>query len=86
MSASDCHRTVLDVSKGNPGAARVLSEVYRYLGENKFSSVIQGLRVMEFSGPKIWMCYKDFAREDLDLFVTSVIERNQEMQEVVRKG
>lgn len=85
MSIIDFQATAKDISKGNPGALTVLSNVYRTRGEGEFSSVVNGLRKMGFSGSQIWLCYKDFAGEDLGRFIEAVRERNQTMQDLVHR-
>ena len=85
MSTRDAEITIVSMSKGNPGAIRVLSDVRRECGEDVFSAVIQGLRVMKFEGPAIWICYKDYAGQDLNRFVAMVRERNADMQRLVNR-
>ncbi len=85
MSSADYQKTIVDLAKGNPGAAEVLGRVFETRGQSDFSSVVHGLRVMGFSGPQIWLCYEHFAGGDLGRFVEAVRERNQDMQELVHR-
>jgi hypothetical protein len=85
MSVLDAQETILRLGDGNPGAMSVLIRVFKELGENEFSSVAQGLRVLNFSGPEIWLCYKDYAGEDLQGFVEGIRSRNQRMQDIVNR-
>ena len=85
MGVEDTNNTIVDLGQGNPGAIRVLADVHVQMGIDEFSSVVQGLRVMKFFGPAIWLCYKDYAGQDLRRFVAAVKERNEDMQEVVNR-
>ncbi len=85
MNIQDAQNTIVSMGKGNPGAIKVLSDVLAQLGEDTFSAVVQGLRVMKFEGPAIWLCYKDYADQDLNRFVAMVRERNADMQRLVNR-
>ncbi len=85
MSIQDTENTIVAMGRGNPGAIRVLTDVRRECGEDVFSAVVQGLRVMKFEGPAIWVCYKDYAGQDLNRFVAMVRERNEDMQRLVNR-
>ncbi len=85
MSIRDAQITIVAMGKGNPGAIKVLSEVLQTHGEDVFSAVVQGLRVMKFEGPAVWVCYKDYAGQDLSRFVAMVRERNEDMQRLVNR-
>ncbi len=86
MSIVDSQNTITKISRGNPGAITVLTRVLRERGEDQFSGVVNSLRVMGFSGPDIWIGYKDYAGEDLGRFIACVRERNEEMQGVINRA
>lgn len=79
MPRSDAARAIADLAIGNPGAVEALSAVYRDLGENNFSTLVHGLRQLEFSGPQIYICWSDYANRDLYKFCEGVRTKDPEM-------
>jgi len=75
----DAQRTIETLADGNPGAAEALSAVYRELGEGQFSTLVFGLRRLDFSGPQIYVCWSDFANKDLYKFFEGVRTKDPEM-------
>ena len=79
MPRSDAARTIADLSIGNSGAVVVLRTVYRDLGESQFSTLVHGLRQLDFSGPQIYVCWADYAGRDLYKFFEGVRTKDPEM-------
>jgi len=71
--------TMTKMSEGNPGALRVLMELFT--SENWLP--ILGLDDMNIRGWQVWVGYKDYCKCDLDLFVKKIKERSSEMVDVI---
>jgi len=81
ISLSDNTRDVLvTLSEGNPGALRVLMQL---LAREGGSLDLLHLDDMNIRGTQVWVAFKDFAKEDLDTFVTAIRKRDPEMIRVV---
>ena len=72
--------TIIKMAEGNPGALRVLMELY---SKNPFSFL--GLDDMNIRGWQVWVGYKDYCKCDLDLFIKKIKERSLEMIDVINK-
>lgn len=83
MGMVDVQKAISSVAKGNPGTLKLLSDVHSFYGEDKFSSVIHSLRMMDLSGPQVWLCFSDYACHNLDRFIEAVRNRDEEMIELV---
>lgn len=79
MPISDASKTIADLAIGNSGAVEALSTVYRELGESQFSTLVHGLRRLDFSGPQIYVCWADYAGRDLYKFFEGVRTKDPEM-------
>lgn len=73
---------ILLLAEGNPGAVGVLARLVK--GEEG-ASFVDALHLddMNIRGTQIWIAFKDFAKEDLAVFVKAIRERNAEMIRVV---
>lgn len=85
MAKVDAQKAIISVAKGNPGTSDLLARILETQGEDTFSSVIHSLRMMDLSGPQVWLCYKDYACQDLYRFIQAVRDRDEEMLELVRR-
>mgnify|MGYP001582440133 CR=1 FL=1 len=74
---------VVKLSEGNPGALRVCLELMQGSLEG-FSSLLDA-DDMGLKGPAIWIGYKDFAKEDINVFREALRNRSQEMIAVIRR-
>lgn len=55
-------RLIADMSRGNPGATRVLVDLTRDFGPG----LMEPLQKSEIRGPEIWLLYKDVCGENMD--------------------
>lgn len=69
---------IIELSKGNPGAIRVLTNVYS-LDPMKFYDVANRIREMDFTGSKIWCAYNDYCGKDIELFSSLIMSKDGEM-------
>lgn len=70
------------MSIGNPGAIRVLSEIFAKEGSLAFLTVLD-LDDMGMRGAKIWIGFNDYCKQDLDAFIKAVQSRDKEMLAMV---
>ena len=85
MVSEDLQKTIIDLSEGNPGAITALATTYRTLGEGQFSTLVHHLRQLDFKGPEIWLCWKDYAGQDLYKFFEGVRTKDPEMVSIVNR-
>jgi hypothetical protein len=71
---------VAKMSEGYPGAINVLMLLFQK-GQEGFLAVMD-LDDMNIRGPKVWLAYKDYCKQDLDALITAAKERSPEMVEV----
>ena len=69
--------TLAIMSEGNPGALRVLCEVYNGKIENLF--LFLTLDDMNIRGWQIWVGYKDYCNQDLEKFIQAIRDRDSKM-------
>lgn len=79
MAGTEASQTILKLAKGNPAAGVALATAYRELGESQFSTLVHGLRRLDFSGPQIYVCWADYADKDLYKFFEGVRTQDPEM-------
>lgn len=73
---------MVTMAEGNPGAVRVMIDILSQQGEEGYFTILI-LNDMNIRGSQLWIAYKDYAEEDLEVFVKAVWERSQEMVDVV---
>lgn len=71
---------VVKMAKGNPGAIRVCVELLKR--ENGLFLVLD-LDDMGIRGSSIWLGYKDFAKEDIEVFAKACRDRDPEMIRII---
>ena len=72
---------VIKISEGNPGAITVISQM---INDNPASMMnVLSLDDMNMRGSQIWVAYKDYCGESIDLFMESVKKRDTQMVEAV---
>lgn len=70
----------------NPGALSVLMEIsINYRAEDIWVKLAIALDDMNIRGPQIWVGFKDFARSNLETFVTAIIRRDAKMIDVINR-
>jgi len=75
----DARKTIETLADGNPGAVEALTAVYKGMAEGDFSTLVFGLRRLDFSGPQIYVCWSDYAGKDLGKFFEGVRSKDPEM-------
>ena len=73
---------VVDLSEGNPGAANVIMKMMEKPEE--FLTVLL-LDTYNIYGSHIWVGYKDYAKEDIDVFIEALkdSEKRSDMIKVI---
>ena len=71
---------IVKMSEGNPGAVRVLMDL---LQSGDGVMLILSLDDMNIRGSSIWIAFKDFAGQDLEVFKAAIQARDPEMVRVV---
>lgn len=74
---------VVKMSQGNPGALRVSLEVLDHDKSRGFMDLLS-LDDMGIRGSSIWLGFKDWAGENLDVFVQGIRDRSQPMIDKIR--
>lgn len=71
------YEMVTKLSEGNPGAMNVITQM---LNKNP-ASIVQLLSLddMNIRGTQIWIAYKDYCGESLDLFIDAIKNRDKDM-------
>lgn len=84
LNGSEDGLEVVDkLAEGNPGAMNVLMDVVTAAVDGlEAMQVMYTLDAMEIHGPRIWLCYKDFAGGDLRKMITGVQSRDQKMIDI----
>lgn len=67
---------VTKLSQGNPGALNVLAQLAK---REHGVLLLLDIDDMGMVGPSIWLGYKDFAKEDIEVFANAVRDRDLEM-------
>ena len=75
---------IVKLAAGNPGALSVLADIVKADEVTGFITLCD-IDDMGMTGPAIWIGYKDFAKQDLGVFVKACRERSPEMVEMIRK-
>ena len=65
---------IVTMAEGNPGAARVLSQI-AYTDP----TLLVTLDDMNVRGVQVWIGYKDYCHEKLERFIRAIRERNNRM-------
>ena len=83
------------MSEGNPGGLRILMEIMQRESDlmNPKPSIdsipafmhILNMDDMNIRGSDIWIGYKDFAKEDLDLFLIAIKNRDIELVSMINQ-
>ena len=75
------YEMVTKLSEGNPGAMTVITQM---ISKNP-ASIVQLLSLddMNIRGSQIWVAYKDYCGESIDLFLDAVKKRDETMIEAV---
>jgi hypothetical protein len=85
--ALDLRGSVMDLmitlSEGNPGAARVLSDLAATIDRDRFAKTLLTLDDMNIRGTQIWVGFNDFAKGDIKAFYAAVFSRNKDMIKVI---
>ena len=71
---------VIDMSEGNPGALQVLMDL---LSDPTGFVLLMTLDDMNIRGTQVWIAFKDYAKEDMAVFIEAIRTRKQEMVDVV---
>lgn len=79
--------TITDIlfklSGGNPGALNVLIQILKS-GQSADAIILMlSLDDMRVRGSSVWVGYKDFAGEDINVFIAAIRERDPEMLAVI---
>lgn len=67
------------LAEGNPGAGTVLAAMRRQMDEPAWIMRLLELDDMAMYGAAIWIGYKDWAKEDLDVFASAIKTKNPAM-------
>lgn len=79
MSDTDVEMSrIVNLSEGNPGAVTVLGTLVKEKPEDA-PHVLDQIEQMNLGGPRIWLGYKDYCNQNLNRFVTCVLNRDEEM-------
>jgi len=70
---------MITMSEGNPGASRVLVQ----FADNP--SALLDMDDMNIRGCQVWVAFKDFAGQDIDVLKSAVRERSSDMVEIINK-
>jgi|688.fasta_scaffold2839228_1 hypothetical protein len=63
---------VAELCKGNPGAIRVLVDVYQSEGAKSALEIYRMMREMNITGPNVWLAFKDASGQDLQKMIASI--------------
>lgn len=74
----------LSLADGNPGAITVLAKVLRDASVVTHT-VLDALEKLRWTGPTIWVAYKNVCKEDYDEFSARVILRDPSLMDKVDK-
>ena len=77
-------QVVMKMSGGNPGAMRVCKELLARPGRPEGVVLILHADDMGIRGPSLWIAYKDFAGEDIEVLAKALIDRDQAMVDKIR--
>lgn len=72
--AREYHRDVIKLAKGNPGALKVLCDVWDNAQEHFFDIKDSGL-----TGSFIWVAYKDYAKENIMVMLKGIKDKDPEL-------
>ena len=72
------------IGDGNPGAMQVMLKISKSMPPEHFGYLVGALEDHKIIGPKLWLAYKDYARENIDTMATGIIKHSPELREAIR--
>lgn len=72
------------MTEGNPGAIRVMIEIFDKHGPEGIFTVIT-MDDMNIRGSQIWVGYKDHCKQNIDKFIKAIKNRDKKMIETINK-
>jgi hypothetical protein len=70
---------LVQMSEGNPGGATVLGQILTNTEGSKGLLKVLSLDDMNIRGSQIWVGYKDHCKEDIDVFMKCIDDRDPAM-------
>jgi hypothetical protein len=74
---------ITKMAEGNPGAISVMSMLLKKFNEDGLFAIIR-LDDMQIRGWKIWVGFKDYCKQDLDLFYKLINSHDKDMLEFIK--
>ena len=74
-----------DVSGGNPGAINVVVLLHEWAGsETAYRECLELLFHHGIIEDKLWLAFKDYAKQNIDIMMTAVNEQSPELAEAIK--
>ena len=73
---------IVKMSERNPGAVEVLSGLAKEFGDDG-TMLMLNLDDMNIRGSRIWLGFKDFAGQNMEVFRAAILSRDAEMVRII---
>lgn len=75
---------IAKIGDGNPGAMNVVMGMAKAMPAVDFGYLVGALEDHKIVGPKLWLAYKDYARENTDTMATGILKHSSALRDVIR--
>ncbi len=72
------------IGGGNVGAMNVILKISKSMPATAFGYLVGALEDHKIVGPKLWVAYKDYAKENIDTMASGIINRSPELRDAIR--
>ena len=75
---------ITTIAEGNIGALNVLVGMSKAMPATAFGYLIGALEDHKIVGPKLWLAYKDYAKENTDTMSTAILNHSPKLRDAIR--
>ena len=83
-SADEMIEIITRIGEGNPGAMQVVMGMVKAMPAVDFGYLVGALEDHKIVGPKLWLAYKDYAKENIDTMATGILKLSPELRDAIR--
>lgn len=73
MNVEEEGKRLVRLSEGNPGAITVLTRIVTSVPDEQITPIFDEIEKQELTGPKLWIAFKDYGRENVDQTVSAIL-------------
>jgi hypothetical protein len=72
------------IGEGNVGGMQVMLKISKAMPPEAFGYLVGALEDHKIFGPKLWLAYKDYAKENIDTMATGILMHSPELRDAIR--